>query len=202
VRMKHALACFAAAMAVMLALCVAAAPAQAYVASSGGVYLLDDGGSNYSATDWRFYVTVPTTAGLDADCWNMSVTSDLVNASGSAAAGTYKVYVSINDGSTNVTRSVTLVTDLSAEVNGTVTFNSTAITTLIANDSSAITVQLKNATDVVLDTYVAEIGIYESGNAGAVMGFLPSLIGLMLFATGMGIVYKAMGYSGKKDKGK
>lgn len=198
---KHVAACLAASLAVMLALCVAVAPAQAYVASSGGVWLTDNGSTNYTATDWRFYVTVPSTVGLDDDYWNMSVTSDLVNASGSAAASTYKVYVSINDGLTNVTKSVTLVTNLSAEVTGVVSFDSTAIATLVANDSSAITVQLKNATDVVKDSYVADVGVYESGNAGSVMGFVPSLIGLMIFATGMGIVYKAMGYN-KKGKGK
>jgi hypothetical protein len=187
-------------MAVALALCAALAPAQAYVASSGGVWLTDDGGSNYTSTDWRFYVSVPASVGLDSTYWNMSVTSDLVNASGSAAAGTYKVYVSIDDGLTNVTKSVTVVTNLSAEVTGVVSFDSTAIATLVENSSSEITVQLKNATNVVLDTYVAEVGVYESGAAGAVNSWLSSLVGFMLFATGIGIVYKAMGY--KKGKGK
>lgn len=198
--LKRMFASLAVCMAVALALCAALAPAQAYVASSGGVWLTDDGGSNYTSTDWRFYVSVPASVGLDSTYWNMSVTSDLVNASGSAAAGTYKVYVSIDDGLTNVTKSVTVVTNLSAEVTGVVSFDSTAIATLVENSSSEITVQLKNATNVVLDTYVAEVGVYESGAAGAVNSWLSSLVGFMLFATGIGIVYKAMGY--KKGKGK
>jgi len=199
-RFKRVAASLAVCMAVALALCAALAPAQAYIASSGGVWLTDDGGSDYTSTDWRFYVAVPASVGLDETYWNLTVTSDLVNASGSAAAGTYKVYVSIDDGLTNVTKSVTLVTNLSAEVTGTVSFDSTAIATLVENDSSAITVQLKNATDVVCDTYVAEVGVYNNGAAGSVNAWLPSFVGLIIFATGIGIVYRAMGY--KKGKGK
>lgn len=188
-------------MAVALALCAALAPAQAYVASSGGVWLTNDGAANYTSTDWRFYVAVPASVGLDEAYWNLSVTSDLVNASGSAAAATYKVSVSINDGLTNVTKTVTLITNLSAEVTGVVSYNSAAIATFVENSSSVITVKLLNATDAVLDTYVADVGVYTNGAAGAVNTWLPSVVGLMLFSTGIGIVYKAMGYS-KKGKGK
>lgn len=199
--LKRVAACLAVCMAVALALCAALAPASAYVASSGGVWLTDDGAGNYTSTDWRFYVSVPASVGLDETYWNLSVTSDLVNASGSAAAGTYKVSVSINDGLTNVTKTVTVVTNLSAEVTGVVSYNAAAIATLVENSSSEITIKLLNATDVVLDTYVAEVGVYEVGAAGTVNTWLPSLVGLLLFSTGIGIVYKAMGYS-KKGKGR
>jgi hypothetical protein len=202
VHRKHALACLAACMAVALALCAAVAPAHAYVASSGGVWLLDNGADDLenASADWKFWVYVPLTVGLDGDYWNFTAYGELLNNSGSASAGTYKVYVSIDDGATNTTKYGSITVSLTSIVYGNVSYDSTAITAFVANESGTITLQLKNATDVVLDTYVAAIGIYESGAAGSVMGWMPSLVGFMMFVTGMGIVYKAMGY--KKGKGK
>ena len=160
-------AAVAALAAVLLISCLAAAPAQAsYVEDGGRVWLLDDGGDNLAATDWRFSVSLPDAWTVEDDSWTIPVYGQMVNSTGSAATGTYTIAAYVDDGIINRSAVGTVLVSKTAIAYGNITFSQPTIDLFSENRSATLTLQLKQAS-TVLDSYVTTVPIYGSSSGGA-----------------------------------
>jgi len=168
----------AAALAMTLAFamaCCAMQPALAAMDYGGHTYLLDDGGTELTeTTDWSFDVQAPSYFPLTDDYWNFTVISHCVNGTGIAEAGSYKVSIYIDDGTTNITKSSNITVSLTADVYGNISFAAAKFVSMTSNDSGVLSFVLTHSG--VKDTWSGRAIISEND----MTGFIASIVTLFI----------------------
>lgn len=196
--MNRAARALAVPLALLLCLCVAVSPVQAADTSYGYVHLLDDGGDEVSnLTDWKFSVPTRSYLLLTDDNWTLTITAQMINGTGAAAAGTYNVTMYVNDGVANRSATVQIITNKTAVVTGKLVFDAADLLALAENDSATVYVVLdKNA--VVLDSYKYTVQV----TADQMKGISTMLMALLLGPVITLVVLAAMtGWIGDLMKG-
>lgn len=196
--MNRAAKALAVPLALLLCLCVAVSPVQAADTSYGYVHLLDDGGDEVSnLTDWKFSVPTRSYLLLTDDNWTLTITAQMINGTGAAAAGTYNVTMYVNDGVANRSATVQIITNKTAVVTGKLVFDAADLLALAENDSATVYVVLdKNA--VVLDSYKYTVQV----TADQMKGISTMLMALLLGPVITLVVLAAMtGWIGDLLKG-
>jgi len=171
------------AMLLLGAVCFAS-PAQAYIETDDGVYLLGQGGETYNNDNWRAYVSIPQYLALSDDYWNFTVYLEYINLSGSGQSYDpgFSVVIYIDDGALNYSASTGTITESRTSiVYSNISLDSSKISLFSANDSATLTVQLVN-NSVANDTYVTTIPIYKSSTLGLITGIIPAILSLVILA--------------------
>lgn len=181
-----------AALSMMLCVMMAAAPAQAYIANDGYVWLHDDGGKNLAATDWRFYVSMPHHLNTDAESWDFTVYAQLVNSTGTAAAGQYSVVISVSNGIINRSVTSTLTTSLDGIVYGNVSIPRSTLMLFTPSEDATMTVELKSAA-VTVDSYTASVPIYGSETVAASSAAMVAMVSIFGVCVALVVVVKMFG---------
>lgn len=177
-------------MAMLLVSVAALAPAQAYIADTGYVWMTSDGGEDLSATDWRFYVSVPSTLSTDAAYWNFTVYGQLVNSTGLAAEGTWSVVIYVDDGVLNRSVTAPVALSLAGKVYANVSFTEAVIELFDENSAASMYVTLANTTSVVKDAYHHDIGIYRTVASASTNTMVVAMVGAMMTVVMLVIVFK------------
>lgn len=180
----------------LAALAIAGAMAPSVYAaqpSTTYVWLTDDGKVNttdFTGTDYRFFVDVPAYLGLDQEYWNITVYGEWVNNSGYAYLheGNWKVTTYIYDGATNKTEVSTLamVVNQTAPTWGNISYDSTDIAAMVANDSSLYYVKLQASNNTVMDGYVTTIVIEETELSAMVFALVPPVLAVVMVCIVLG----------------
>mgnify|MGYP000868601366 FL=1 len=185
-------AALVAALSMVLCVMMTAAPAQAHIAHDGYVWLHDDGGDTLAATDWRFYVEVPHHLNTDAESWDFTIYSQLVNSTGTAAAGQYGVVIYVDNGIINRSVTSTLTTSLDGIVYGNVSMPRSTLTLFAPSDDATVFVELKSAA-VAVDSHTATVPIYGSETVAASSAAMVAMVGVFGVCVTLVVVVKMFG---------
>lgn len=170
----------------MLAMSFAVVPALAaapnFTVTDGNGYIQFVGVDGTAPYNYTIYVGTPYALGLDSDYWNFTIYSDYV---GTATNASYYVHVHINDGSTNLTKNVTLAAKNDRRVYSNASHAAAAYAAVTANSSARIYVELiKGGTGTVEQTYSGTIAIYDneltSSMVNVMMLIIPMIILVMI----------------------
>jgi len=157
------------------------------------VWLTDDGKVNttdFTGTDYRFFVDVPAYLGLDQDYWNITVYGEWINNSGYAYLheGNWKVTVYIYDGATNKTEvaTVAMAVNQTTPTWSNISYDSTDIGAMVANDSSLYYVKLQASNNTLMDGYVTTVVIEETQLTAMVYAIIPPVLAVVMICIVIG----------------
>lgn len=171
--MKSSVFAVVAAFGILVALLVAAVPSQAASAGTVEVY------STAGAPDFKITVENVGYFTLDDDYLNFTVQSDpTATGLNHGTNGTYYVWISINDGTTNYTVNKTLAVKNDVTVWGNYSIaNAVIIAQFTTNASATLGVLLKGPALGTNNNYSsAEISIFSSAIAGPILNLVPLII--------------------------
>lgn len=188
--------------------------AKASIEGTGYVYLYDVHAAyaehgiaaSTASTNWRFYCEAPSYVALDepSGYWNFTVYVDCLNTT-KASGDTYKVYLYIYDGTTNLTAdSGSIRTDNSTRVYGNISIAEASYAIMVQNSSADLYIKLVNGTtpSTLKDYYAVPGGIQvESlGVIGMVWMLVPMIMVLGLMTGLMGYMGDVMGQNKREGK--
>jgi hypothetical protein len=168
--------------------------------SNGWVTIVGDGQVN-TATNYTVHVEHPYALGLDADYWNITVYVERGAGLGTSHIN-YYTHVHIYDGATNLTENNTLAAVDDARAYGNASYDSTAIGTMIKNDSATYTVELYLSTGVKLASYTGQVSVMNSELASGLVNALMLIIPMIIIVMIIGWIGNLTGKIGSKSRRK
>jgi hypothetical protein len=177
--MRQASRTIVAALAAVMCLMAFSAPALATASysASGTISGVEFEGSGSAAYNYTFYVGHPAALGVDADYWNITVYADYT---GSASTnGTYFIHVHINDGTTNLTKNVSLAVKNDHRVYANVSHAHSAFAAM-DNGSAVYYVELLSSGGVVLASYSGHVTLSPYEGIAAAITLLMVMVPLVI----------------------
>jgi len=208
---------FATALALMIALGISAigiVPVTASTEETGDVLLYDVHAAYAqhgiaaptASTDWQFYVETPSYVALDDSdlYWNFTVYADCLDVVGATNHTTFKVYIYIYDGATNLTaNSGTITVNKAARVYGNISIAKAQYEVMVQNGSAALYVKLVNGTtpSTLKDYYTGTIRTDTYGMIGVIWMMIPVMFMFVIVMGLMGWLTNSLGYMGRAATG-
>lgn len=159
-------------------------------------------------TDWQFYCQAPSYVALDdpGGYWNFTVYVDCIDTVGATSGATFKVYIYIFDGTTNLTaNSGSIRVDNSTRVYGNISIASASYEVMAQNGSAALYIKLVNGTTptTLKDYYAGPIRVDSYGFIGMAWMMIPLMMVLVVMSSLMAAMGNTVQQSRKsKSSGK